>query len=109
MPSRRQGCAVPKGKTPLLSWAFARRLGPVLWILVEPQDEAGDGHHAPVMSGEFFVAGGESAEAFEVAEAAFDDVTPPVDLFIEATAAPSAPCSGRELVRSFGDGVRDVA
>ncbi|GLY75065.1 hypothetical protein Airi01_033320 [Actinoallomurus iriomotensis] len=84
-------------------------LGRVLWILVEPQDEAGDGHHSPIMSGELFVAGGESAEAFEVVEAAFDDVAAPVDLLVEAAATPSTPRAGGELVAAFGDRVRDPA
>ena len=80
-----------------------------MWILVEPQDEAGDGHHAPVMSSEFFVAGGESAEAFELVEAAFDDIAAPVDLLAEAASAPATPGADGELVTAFGDGVRDPA
>jgi hypothetical protein len=77
--------------------------------LVEPQDEAGDGHDGPIVSGEFFIAGGESAEAFELVEAAFDDVAAPVDLLVEAAAAPSASRAGGELVGSFGNGVGDPA
>jgi hypothetical protein len=61
------------------------------------------------MSGEFFVAGGESAEAFEVAEAAFDDVAAPVDLLVEAASAPTTPGADGELVTAFGDSARDPA
>jgi len=80
-----------------------------LWILVEPQDEADDGDGGSVVGGEFVIAGGDSAEAFELVEAAFDDVAAPVDLLVEAAAAPSAPGADGELVRSFGDGVGDLA
>jgi len=51
-------------------------------FVAEPQDEAADGAGGSVV-------GRESAEAFELAEAALDDVAAPVDRAV-AAAAPGA-------------------
>ncbi|NYD51630.1 hypothetical protein BJY14_007736 [Actinomadura luteofluorescens] len=76
--------------------------------MVEPEDEAGDGDDGAVVGGEFVVAGGQAAEAFELVEAAFDDVAAAVAVPVEAAAAVSAAGAGGELVAAFGDGVRDA-
>jgi uncharacterized protein YndB with AHSA1/START domain len=60
------------------------RLGPVLRIVAEPEDDGGDGEFGAVVGGAFGVAGGQIAELFESVEAAFDDVAVPVAVDIEA-------------------------
>ncbi len=66
---------------------FVLRLGPVLGIFAEPEDEGSDEQGGAVVGGSFGVAGGQRAELLEAGEAAFDDVAPGVDRGVEGRRA----------------------
>src|SRR3954470_1871723 len=59
------------------------RLGPVLGIFPEPEDDRGDDQSGPKVGGSFGVAGGQGPELLESGEAAFDDLASGIDVLVE--------------------------
>src|SRR4051812_21716851 len=67
---------------------------------------------APVVGGSFGVAGGQGPELLEPGEAAFDDVAPGVDVWVEGPWASAGGALGLavgDLVGAFGAGEGDAA
>src|SRR5260221_7361790 len=74
----------------------------------EPKDDGGQDEQRSVIDGALLVAGRQTTPLFEAIDAAFDDIAPRIDRFVEDQRTPWPSCSLRALVASLGNRVLDL-